>query len=45
MVELSGDEIGQIRAGQTIAKQSSGTSHTHMVTLQLVTRSTARSSD
>src|SRR6267142_356102 len=32
MVELSGDEIGQIRAGRTIAKESSGTSHTHMVT-------------
>jgi hypothetical protein len=32
MVELSSDEIGQIRAGRTIAKESSGTSHTHMVT-------------
>ena len=31
-VELSGDEIGQIRAGRTIAKESSATSHTHMVT-------------
>jgi hypothetical protein len=31
-VELSSDEIGQIRAGRTVAKESSGTSHTHMVT-------------
>ena len=32
MVELSSDEIGQIRAGRTIAKESSSTTHSHMVT-------------
>jgi hypothetical protein len=32
MLELSGDEIGQIRAGQTFTKESTGTGHKHMVT-------------
>src|SRR6185503_2998269 len=32
MLELSSDEIGQIRAGQTFTKESTGTGHKHMVT-------------
>ena len=32
MLELSGDEILQIRAGQTFTKESTGTGHKHMVT-------------
>ena len=32
MLELSGDELAQIRAGQTFSKECTGTSHKHMVT-------------
>jgi len=32
MLELSSEEIGQIRAGQTFTKESTGTGHKHMVT-------------
>ena len=32
MLELSAAEIGQIRDGRTVAKECSGTSHTHIVT-------------
>ena len=31
MVELSADEVSQVRAGQRVGKQSTGTGHTHMV--------------
>ena len=31
IVELSADEIAQVRGGQRVAKQSNGNSHTHMV--------------
>jgi hypothetical protein len=31
-LELSADEILQVRDGRTVAKQSSSTSHSHMVT-------------
>jgi hypothetical protein len=32
MLELSADEVRQIRDGQTFTKQCTGSSHTHMVT-------------
>ncbi len=31
-LELSTDEVAQIRDGRTVARQCTGTSHTHMVT-------------
>jgi hypothetical protein len=32
MLELSGDELAQIRSGRSFTKECTGTSHTHMVT-------------